>query len=104
MVIWMQVSTDKYKLPEVVADSIHELACKCGVKESSIYISMCRSRQGKMPEKYCRVTIPDEEIENLIWGIECGRDNGLNIDDESYKKYLAMCKLKEDSCASASKE
>ncbi len=92
----MQVSTDEYHLPEVVADSVDELAHKCGVKPDSIYSSMSRARTGKTPEKYCYVDIPDEEAENLIWGTDWAVDNGFEIPSKEYRKYLALSKRMEN--------
>lgn len=92
MILWMSLSRDEYKLPEVVVDSIQELAEKCGVTPGSIYVSMCRSRKGIMPEKYCRVETSDNEVDNLIWGTDWAVDNGFEIDDAEYRKYLALCK------------
>lgn len=63
MEIWMQLSSDEYKLPTAVADSREELANMCGVRPDSILVSIYRSRKGIMPEKYCRVVVPDEECQ-----------------------------------------
>lgn len=49
--IWMKVSQDRYRLPEVIASSAAELARKCGVTKSAVY------------NNKCYVRIPDTEEE-----------------------------------------
>lgn len=60
-VVFMKVSGDKYSLPECIADSVRELADRLGIKPSSIYESMSRSRHDLRQELYCRVEIGDDE-------------------------------------------
>ena len=57
--VYMKVSKDKYRIPEVVADSLKELAEKCGTTSGSIasYISHAK-KQGK-EIKYIKVKIKD---------------------------------------------
>ena len=46
--LYMLVSNDEYKLPVIVADTIHELAMKCDVSEGSIKSCLALYRQGKI--------------------------------------------------------
>lgn len=57
--LWMRVSSDKYEIPEVIADSIEELADKCGVKVRSIRSMICRYKTEGRRQIYVRVEVPD---------------------------------------------
>lgn len=58
--VYMLVSNDEYKLPVVVANTIHELALKCNVSEGSIKSCLSLYRQGKIKEsQYIEVEIYD---------------------------------------------
>ena len=54
MVVWMEVSADKYELPVVMADSAKELAKMCGKRESTIRTSASRYNRGKEKGRFCR--------------------------------------------------
>lgn len=57
--LWMRVSSDKYEIPEVIADSIEELADKCGVKVRSIRSMICHNKTEGRRQIYVRVEVPD---------------------------------------------
>lgn len=57
--LWMRVSPDKYEIPEVIADSIEELADKCGVKVRSIRSTICHYKTEGRRQIYVRVEVPD---------------------------------------------
>ena len=63
-VVFMKVSTDKYALPECIADSAKELADKCGIKQSSIYENISRAKHNIVTEVYCRVEIDDDDYDD----------------------------------------
>ena len=46
--IWMKVSSDKFELPEAVADTAVELAKLCGVTANGIYSQISRVRSGAL--------------------------------------------------------
>ena len=95
MNIWMRVSRDKYQLPEVVADSIEELAEKCNVLVSSIRVMMSRAKHGRAPERYIKVTVSDEEASNIIWGVDMAIDWNCEIPAEDARLYHAVCTMRE---------
>ena len=58
--IWMKLSRDKYEFPEVITDSIEELAVECGVKVNSIRQAICHYKtEGRRP-RYMRVEVDDD--------------------------------------------
>lgn len=57
--LWMRVSPDKYEIPEVIADSIEELADKCGVKVRSIRSTIYHYKTEGRRQIYVRVEVPD---------------------------------------------
>lgn len=60
--VYMKVSKDKYQLPEVIADSVKELAEKCG--ESPRVVSSLASKASKGKHKnspFIRVEIEEGE-------------------------------------------
>lgn len=59
MTLWLQVTTDQYELPLVVADSRQELARLCGVKPKTISEKISRRK-----EKCSYVKVEIEEVEN----------------------------------------
>ena len=62
--VYMKVSKDKYQLPEVIADSVKELAEKCG--ESPRIVSSLASKASKGKHKnspYIRIEIEEGEEE-----------------------------------------
>lgn len=62
MTIWMEVSKDKYQLPVCLADSVGELAIKCGCSQNSIMSAMSHYKAGRA--KSCRfVKVEIEENE-----------------------------------------
>lgn len=53
---YMTVTTDKYELPIIVAESARELAEKLGIKESTVYSTIDLDRSGKIKtQKIIRV-------------------------------------------------
>lgn len=57
----MRVSRDKYEFPEVMADSIRELAEKCGTSVNTIRSTMSHFNKGELKRrKYVRVTVEDD--------------------------------------------
>ena len=60
--IWMKLSRDKYEFPIEMADSIEELAAKCGVKANSIRQAICHYRtEGRRP-RYIKVEVDDVHL------------------------------------------
>lgn len=60
MTIVMLVTTDKYELPLIVADSIAELAREIGRTPTDLYSAMSRARKRGGRCKYVRVEVEDE--------------------------------------------
>ena len=57
----MKVSSDKYELPEIIADSADELAKKLGVNVNTIYSSISHARKRKSKRSmYQKVVIEKE--------------------------------------------
>lgn len=57
----MMVSSDKYTLPLVVADSIKELSDRTGVNRYTIASALCHTRKGdRHSSRYIEVEIDDE--------------------------------------------
>ena len=54
MVVWMEVSKDKYELPVVVADSAEELAKKCGAKISTVMSIASMHNTGRTKGRFCK--------------------------------------------------
>lgn len=54
MVVWMEVSHDRYELPLVVANSAKDLAKKCGTKESTVKTVASRANTGNCDGRFCR--------------------------------------------------
>lgn len=60
MMIYMKVSRDKYELPVEWAESMGELARRCGVDVSTISAALKRIRTGKgRRSKYIEVWLDD---------------------------------------------
>ncbi len=57
--VYMKVSNDKYRLPEVVADSIKELAERCGTTSGSIRSYMSHAKKQGKDIIYIKVRIKD---------------------------------------------
>ena len=57
--VYMAVTSDRYRLPVAVADSIGELAQLCGVTYSTVAKSLARARNHGVQSKYIRVLLPD---------------------------------------------
>ena len=56
----MCITTDKYELPVVIADSIGELARKCNVHYNTVQMHLMRSKKGEVrKQKYIEVEIGD---------------------------------------------
>lgn len=62
MVIWMEVSKDRYELPVVIADSCAELARRCRVNQTSIWKHMFRCRHGLIKrQRFVKVEVEEDE-------------------------------------------
>lgn len=62
MVVWMEVTQDKYELPLVVADSSVELARIVGVTKNHIYSRMSHYNNGRYKtSRFVKVVIYDAE-------------------------------------------
>lgn len=59
-VVWMEVSTDKYALPQAIASTQAELADMCGIRRDSLTRRLSLQKAGKVKEKYIKVVIDDE--------------------------------------------
>lgn len=59
--IYMKISNDEYELPEIIADSISELARKCNVQYNTVQMHLMRSnKKGEVKkQKYIEVEIGD---------------------------------------------
>lgn len=60
--IWMKLSRDKYEFPIEMADSIEELAAKCGIKVSTIRETICRYKNAGRRPKYIKVEVDDVHL------------------------------------------
>ena len=61
MKLYLKVTTDKYELPLVVADSQSELARICGISKSTVASSLCAVRNGRCNKSaYKEVEIDDD--------------------------------------------
>lgn len=60
-VVYMIVSKPPYYLPELVADSVVELAQMAGVEADSIYSIMSRNKKKGRDGRYVRVVIDKED-------------------------------------------
>ena len=65
MTLWMRVSKDKYRFPEVIADSLEELARLCGVSEKTVLATISHEKHGRMRSKYKKVIIDEEDEEKM---------------------------------------
>lgn len=62
MVIWMEVTKDRYELPVAVADSAKELAAIVGVKKQSICKSVMQARRNKVRQiRFVKVVVEENE-------------------------------------------
>lgn len=96
MEIWMRLSRDKYRLPELVADNIQELAEKSGVTAASIRSMMSRTKHGKAPERYVKVDISDEEADMIVWGVDMAVDWNCDIPEEDVRLHHAVCMMRKE--------
>lgn len=60
MILYMEVTQDKYELPVAVAYTVAELARLRGVKESTIYSYISREKAGRFKSKYKKVEVEDD--------------------------------------------
>lgn len=61
MTLWLKVSLDRYSYPEIIADSLEELAEKCGTTKQTIRSTMCHYKAGRLKqERYVKVEVDDE--------------------------------------------
>lgn len=61
MTLWLKVTKDKYEFPEVIADSIEELAKICGVSVNTIRSSMSHHKYNRRQYKRCKYKRVDIE-------------------------------------------
>lgn len=61
MFLWLMITTDKYELPLIVADSPKELAKLAGVSYQNIKTSIYLKNKGKIEySKYVKVEVDDD--------------------------------------------
>ena len=61
MFLWLMITTDKYELPLIVADSPRELAKLAGVSYQNIKTSIYLKNKGKITySKYVKVEVDDD--------------------------------------------
>lgn len=61
LMVWMEVTQDKYQLPVAVAESIKELSMITGTPKSAISQSACRMRNGQhLRGRFLSVEIEEE--------------------------------------------
>lgn len=61
MFLWLMITTDKYELPLIVADSPKELAKLAGVSYQNIKTSIYLKNKGKIAySKYVKVEVDDD--------------------------------------------
>ena len=58
--LYLKVTEDKYELPLIVCDSVHELAKREGKNDSNISSQISRNIRLGVKSKYTRVEIDDE--------------------------------------------
>ncbi len=62
MVIWMEVTRDRYELPVAVADTARELAEIVGVKKQGICKAVMKARRNEVKRvRFVKVEVEDEE-------------------------------------------
>lgn len=61
MILYMKVSRDKYQLPEIVCDTLKELAERSGVKPQTISGAMNHAKRKGGTSYYVRVEVDDED-------------------------------------------
>ena len=62
----VMVTMDRYQTPLLIADSVPEMAKKCGVSKRTIYKSLRNLENGNLGKKKCRfyrVEIDEDEDE-----------------------------------------
>lgn len=63
MRIWMRITSDKYQLPEAIADTVEELSELTGVKIGSIRSTASHLVHGRLKHgTFIYVDIDDEEV------------------------------------------
>lgn len=64
MMVYMEVTRDRYEIPICFAESMGELARRCHVDVSTISHALRNVREGKSPKsKYIEVEITTEDTE-----------------------------------------
>ena len=61
MILYLEITTDKYKLPVAVADSLRELANMRHSTASSIFKSIKYCRERNIEGRYIKVEIDEED-------------------------------------------
>ena len=93
MNLWAAIDTrDKYKRICAVADSAGELARMLGITRNEIYIHRSLAKKGKVPERYIKIEIPedDEDIQELRECVEYAIDHNMDVKEEDWIKYQAL--------------
>lgn len=61
MIVYLCVSHDMYELPEVITDTVREMASICGTSENTVSSCISKYEHGKLKwTRYRRVVIVDE--------------------------------------------
>ena len=92
MHLWVAIDPkDPYKRVVAVADTTQELAKMLGISRKAIYVHRNLAKNGKVPEKYLKIEIPeDDDIQELKDFVEYARDTSGEIPDEDWTKYQAI--------------
>lgn len=62
MVVWIEVTNDKYELPVTIADSAAELARKTGHSKGSVESCASKYKNGHISQsRFQRIEIPEED-------------------------------------------
>ena len=62
MIVWMEVTRDKYELPKLIADSAAELAVLSGATENNVSSSASKYKKGiYRSSRFRKVEVPEDE-------------------------------------------
>ena len=65
MTVYMQVSRDKYELPEIVTDTIQEMAEKSGSTVNCIRSHISHRKAGRLKkDRFIRVEVKEDDEQN----------------------------------------
>lgn len=59
MVLYLEVTQDRFELPVIVADSLQELAALAGVRKTSICHAMQNAKKKGWKSRYLRVEVEE---------------------------------------------